>query len=204
MAVLCPREGGLQRGGNFWLRTKKEEPGNSANADNIDSDTGNFADMQYDSAMQSAKEELFSFIRNELFVKPDVVPMTQLTTILINNLANHGVTEVMTSSKKHLRRVLQTGFKDTLLFVNDKNGRLLVCPSSLTVDTVALKYHAVREELGVLKSETDESTVPKAALKLRQVIKSQDTGDEWPPDTTRACIPDALVCFLLRITDWRK
>jgi len=175
-----------------YTRTKKKSD-SSVNMGNIDSD--NSADMQCESAMQSAKEELFPFIRNELLLKPDVVPMTQLTSIFINNLANHGVTEVKASSKKHLRRVLEAEFKDTLLFVNDKNGRLLVYPSSLAIDTLVLKYHAVREELGILKSKTDKSAILKAALNLRQVITSQDTGYEWPPTTTRACIADALAVF---------
>ena len=134
-----------------YTRTKKKSH-SSVNTGDIDSD--NSADMQCESAMQSAKEELFPFIRNELLLKPDVVPMTQLTSIFINNLANHGVTEVKASSKKHLRRVLEAEFKDTLLFVNDKNGRLLVYPSSLAIDTLVLKYHAVREELDILKSTT--------------------------------------------------
>ena len=101
----------------------------------------------YEDALQIAQEELFSFIRNDLFTNPDVVPLTELSTKLVTNMHELGVTKVNDSTKKNLRRTLNTEFKETLKFLNDVYGRVLVYPSSLDIDETVLKYNYVRQEL---------------------------------------------------------
>lgn len=132
--------------------TRPEQGQSRASSAGIDNENDNPA-MQYDDAVRQSKRELFSFIRNELFSKPDVMPMTDLMSKLTEKLASHGFKDVKLSTKKNLRRALESEFGETLHFVNDKNGRLLVFPASLTIDQLVKEYYAVREELNVMKSK---------------------------------------------------
>ena len=60
-------------------------------------------DFGYEDALQIAQEELFSFIRNDLFTNPDVVPLTELSTKLVTKMHELGVIKVNDSTKKNLR-----------------------------------------------------------------------------------------------------
>ena len=130
-------------------------------------------DFGYEDALQIAQEELFSFIRNDLFANPDVVPLTELSTKLVTKMHELGVTKGNDSTKKNLGRTLNTEFKETLKFLNDVNGRVLVYPSSLDIDETVLKYNSVRQELRATEKQTYDSIITKSALMLRKAITSR-------------------------------
>ena len=159
-------------------------------------------DIVYANALRQAEIELFSYIRNDLFVKPDVISMTDITSKLVNSLLAQGIEEVKLSTKKHLRRTLEQEFGETLQFLNNPNGRLLVYPKCLTVDQLAKVYFEVRERHNILMTQDDSTVLPKAALQLRKGVKAQEISLEWPPDTQskNCCVPecvDSFMCTLL-------
>ena len=49
------------------------------------------------------------------------------------------VIKVNDSTNKNLRRMLSTEFKETLTFLNDVIGRVLVYPSSLDIDATVVQ-----------------------------------------------------------------
>ena len=79
----------------------------------------------YEEAESQAHEELFFYIRNELMTNPEVKTMTESTSRLEGALKTFGVTELKQSSKKHLRRKLESEFGASLHFFSDGNGRLV-------------------------------------------------------------------------------
>jgi len=163
----------------YRIYTRPENPSLSIKDANAGAESEN-ADLFYDDAMQLAREDLFSHIRNDLFLNPNVVPLVHLSTRFMNKLTELGVTNIKDSTKKHFRRMLDMEFEETLKFVNDDNGRVLVYPSSLDLDTAVLKLHGVRRQLEAVEEQTDESNIIKAALMLRDTITSRAINDDWP------------------------
>ena len=158
-------------------------------------------DFGYEDALQIAQEELFCFIINDLFTNPDVVPLTELSTKLVTKMHGLGVTKVIDSTKKNLRRTLNTEFKETLKFLNNVNGRVLVYPSSLDIGETVLKYNSVRQELRAAENQTYDSIITKSALMLRKAITSRGISDDWPPDKTTSNIPEPLAkVYQVRLT----
>lgn len=170
--------------------------GSSLNALDGDSDPED-RELKYDDAVQIAKQDLFSFIRKELFVHPDVITLVYLTKHLSDKLTALGFNEILPSTKKNLRRNLETEFGDALNYVTDYNGRVLVYPASLTQDELVLKYYAVKEKLDKFKENTDDTkTILNAAEILRNCIKSQEISENWPPNTTDVRVPEMFSLFL--------
>ena len=79
---------------------------------------------------------LFKYIREDLFDRPRVLKLTSLTSMLVTLLKKSGVQNVSESTKKHIRRTLTSEFGDTLHFIPDDNGRILVYPKNLTLSEV--------------------------------------------------------------------
>ena len=92
--------------------------GNSLNALYGDSDPEN-RKFKYDDTVQIAKQVLFSFTRKELIVHPDVITLVYLTKHLSDKLTALGFNEILPSTKKNLRRNLETEFGDVLNVVTD-------------------------------------------------------------------------------------
>lgn len=67
-------------------------------------------EAQYDAAVQSSFDELFQFIRVELFANPKVMSMTDLTSRLTASMTSKGITHVKNATKKHIRRKLEHEF----------------------------------------------------------------------------------------------
>lgn len=80
--------------------------GSSLNALDGDSDPKD-GEFKYDDTVQIAKQDLFSFIRKELFVHPDVITLVYLTKHLSDKLTALGFNEILPSAKKNLCRNLE-------------------------------------------------------------------------------------------------
>ena len=93
-----------------------------------------------DESYQAAEEEsyglLFQYVRDTLFPEPTVLRMTELTVKLVSYLQTYGINDVKTHTKKHLRWKLECEFKESLHFVHDDKGKLLVYPDNLSFDQV--------------------------------------------------------------------
>lgn len=132
-----------------------------------------------------AYAKLFEHIRHNLFPNPHIVELTHLTKLLVNKLQQCGVQDIKTGTKTHIKRKLEAEFANSLEFVTDVNGRVLVMPSNLTREIMAVELMRLTKDA---KQKTDDKNelITKSALILRDEIKGSKCDQDWPPD------PDAL------------
>lgn len=158
------------------------------------------AAAQYEAAVNQSCNELFRFIRMELFGNPQVMTMTNLTSRLVASMNSLGIVQVKESTTKHLRRKLESEFAGALHIFPDAKGKLLLYPDDLSMRELAKQNQSLINELQALKSVGAQDVIAKAAIKLRADIKSQDVPQVWPPEVKPeaecATIPESLIVFL--------
>ena len=129
--------------------------------------------------------------------------MSELTEILVTLMTSLGCQQIKVSTKKHIRRKLETEFGDSLHIIHDSKGKLIVYPDNLSRDQLACDVVTLKTQLQADKHTNTEplSVVTKAALQIRSDIKLQDVKDEWPqqpseltPDS--ANLPDSVIHLL--------
>uniref|UniRef100_UPI00358F0FB3 uncharacterized protein n=1 Tax=Myxine glutinosa TaxID=7769 RepID=UPI00358F0FB3 len=155
-------------------------------------------EAQYEVAERDSYEQLFSYIRNEMFPNPEVLPMTDLMSRLQTYMESFGVNQVRDSTKKHLRHTLEHELAGSLhIFPNDK-GKLLVYPDSLSMLELAKTTHSLKTELQHARAAKCENVITKSALQIRNEIKKQDSSQVWPPNVKqdKTIIPETLTQFL--------
>ncbi len=174
----------------------KDEVSKEVVATNEDDD----AAAQYEAAVNQSYNELFCFIRMELFGSPQVMTMTNLTSRLVASMNSLGIVHVKESTIKHLRRKLESEFAGALHIFPDAKGKLLLYPDNLSMREPAKQHQSLRDELLALKSVSAQDVIAKAAIKLRADIKSQDVPQVWPPEVKPEAecpvIPESLMVFL--------
>lgn len=162
-------------------------------------------DVQYSDAEKDAYQDLFQFIRSEVIDKQEVVPLTYVIRKLEAAFKSSGINQLRESTKKHIRRKIESEFGSTLQFIPDSKGKLLAMPESLSLkDTVREKY-ALEKELELCKPTTDiNKIIDQSSLHIRKAILSMKYNKPWPIQPSDSSIdsfpvPDCLKCFLLGI-----
>lgn len=153
-------------------------------------------EARYEEAEREALEELFLYIRTEFFSKPEVLPMINLTSRLERSMMSHGIIKLKPSTKKHVRRKLEAEFGESLRFVSDEKGKVIVYPCSLSMDDLALQTHKLTKDLRESRAANSGDVLTKAAMQLREEIKKQDVSQPWPPDTDQNVLPESVTQFL--------
>ncbi len=92
------------------------------------------------------------FIRNELFANPKIVAMSDHTSHFVTAMRTCGIDQVKESSKKHLRRKLESVFGQALHICSDEKGKLFLYPDNLSITALAQSNIALTTELQSLKS----------------------------------------------------
>ena len=111
-------------------------------------------------------------MRDTLFPEPTVLRMTELTVELVSYLQTCGINDVKPHTKKYFCRKLECEFKESLHFVHDDKGKLLVYPDNLSFDQVVVAMVKAEEQLRELKySENIDNIVKLSASHLRGQIK---------------------------------
>ena len=156
---------------------------------------------EYEKALSHSYDELFMYIRNELFTNPKVIAMSDLTSRFVTAMKACGIDQVKDSSKKHLRRKLESVFGQALHIFSDDKGKLFLYPDNLSVIELARANIALRRELQSLKSLTHDNVISTAALKIREDIEQHDFPQAWPPhivegDESAFIVPGSLLLFL--------
>lgn len=156
------------------------------------------AEKQYEVAEKKSYEELFSYIRNELFPNPEVLAMTNLSSRLQSSMKSLGVGQIKDSTKKNLRRRMETELGGSIHIFSDENGKLLLYPDSLSMTELAKTVFTLKNELQHTRSLISDDVVTKSALLMRNDIKKQDTKQVWPPDVEQgdSLIPVSIIQFL--------
>lgn len=154
-------------------------------------------DHGYEAAEKQSFNELFSYIREELFASPDVVPMATLTARIVGGMVGLGKETVKASTKKHIRRRLEVEFEESLQMTPDENGKLLVYPSSLSMPELVTAYQKLQTKVQNMESEMSDDIIAKAALQIRDDVKKQDFKQTWPPQMSEDMpIPTSVTRFL--------
>ncbi|KAK3886506.1 hypothetical protein Pcinc_009376 [Petrolisthes cinctipes] len=126
--------------------------------------------------------------------------MAELTARLVSSMNSKTIAQVKESTKKHLRKKLESEFAGTLHIVPDGRGKLLITPDNLSTMEVVKENQSLKWELQTLKSASVQDVITKAAIKLRSTIKSRDIPQAWPPEVKpeSECptIPESLTVFL--------
>lgn len=93
--------------------------------------------LNYEAAEKHSYSELFLYVRNELFPNPEVLPMTDLTSRIVTCMHSLGISQVEDSTKKHVRRRLESEFAGLLHNIPDEKGKLILYPDSLSMNELA-------------------------------------------------------------------
>ncbi|KAI4809933.1 hypothetical protein KUCAC02_018788 [Chaenocephalus aceratus] len=154
----------------YRLYTKDAAPVAASSApDGEDIDETNDDGVQYDAAEKQSYSELFSFIREELFLNPAVVPLIDFTARLVSRMNGLGIAKQ--STKKHICRKLESEFGEALHIIQNDKGKVLLYPDNLSLSKLAKAHQALQAELQVMRSAKTEDTISKAALRMRDDVK---------------------------------
>ncbi|KAG0728084.1 hypothetical protein GWK47_033224 [Chionoecetes opilio] len=122
--------------------------------------------------------------------------MINLTSRLERSMMSRGIIQLKPATKKHVRRKIETEFGESLRFVPDEKGKLLIYPRSLSMDDLARQAHKMTKDLQEARAANSEDILTKAGMQLRNEINKQDVSQPWPPDTDQNVIPAAVTKFL--------
>ncbi|XP_064095723.1 uncharacterized protein LOC135207801 isoform X3 [Macrobrachium nipponense] len=101
----------------------------------------------YCNAERLAHEELYTYIRNDIIPKPQIVEMTYLVSRIESSLTSLGIDSVRKSTRKHIRRKLEAEFGESLHIVSNTNGRLLLYPDSMSKNELVKHAYGLQEKL---------------------------------------------------------
>ena len=68
-----------------------------------------------------------------MFTDPQAVRLTHLTDKLVEFMKTYGYDDVKQQTNNHIRRKLDVDFGDSLHFISEENGRVLVYPDKLSL-----------------------------------------------------------------------
>jgi len=144
-------------------------------------------DEFYNAAKTEAHNKIFNFIKNEVLKSSMVVKFSFLTDMMLSSMKSSGVqTTIRTSTRTHLRRVIETEFGDTLSFLLTKGKKLLIYPKNIKTAQLVEENIVLHEKLeNMEQSQLNElSTVTKSASYIHSAIKDMEQQDSstWPPD----------------------
>ena len=102
----------------------------------------------YRQAVQNAYNMLFQHVRNILFSAPEMIKLTSLTEKLVNLMSMLGYIddEVLPQTKKQIRRRLESEFGESLHFVKTAEGKVLIYPDNLTMESLAKENNELKNQ----------------------------------------------------------
>ena len=92
---------------------------------------------------------------------------------LVASMHLFDITEVLVSTKKHIRRKLENEFAGSLHILPDEKGKLLVLPDNLSLYDLARHNQRLQAELDTF-SNMPENVVSKAVMQLRSDVVSNE------------------------------
>ncbi len=141
--------------------------------------------------------KVVAYIREGLIEHPTVVPFTDLTSKLVTEMAECGVTQVAPSTNKHLRCKVEAKFGESLHIIPNDKGKLLVYPDNLTMDELVQVCQKLKDKLKEHKSSIREDIISQVALKIRDDSASQDGAEDGSRVACSGKTLQFFVCFNL-------
>ena len=153
------------------------------------------AEVAYQEAEQQSFLMLFKYIRDTMFTDPQAIRLTHLAEKLVEFMKTYGYDDVKQQIKNHTRRRLDADFVDSLHFISEENGRVLVYPDNLSL-AQALRYNFIlKDKIQELESTNDiRNIIKQSAVHIRGQIKSMSKMP-WPPN------PDELNANYLKLPE---
>ncbi len=150
-----------------------------------------------DNELEEAYGSLFEYIRTDIIPNKKIVQVTSLTAKLKSFVPSGEISE---STRKNIRRRLESEFENSVHIFPDEKGWLLMVPVSVTLQDVVLENQSLQKELEIWKSKvTNLKQIDQVSTKLRYVIKEDMKPTPWPyhpSDVNSTCIPHYLERFL--------
>lgn len=157
-------------------------------------------DMHYQVCEISALESVYQSIRNDLFLNPRILCLTNITSKFITSMNSLGIHTVSQSSIKHFRRNLEMEFRDTLQFFT-VNRRVYFMPDNLTKEALAIECIGLQTQLDTVQNNESDKICRQAATYMRNQIQATEFEYIWPPQPVQLTadyvhVPETLQTFL--------
>ena len=138
---------------------------------------------EYTNLESEAYQMLFDYIRSDVLANEKIVRLTELTELLASYLTSLGVEEIKLSTKKHIKRKLQTEFGDVLLFENLlETASVFIVPANLSPLQLAKCITTILLEKQDNASQSSRSeNIYRAAIDIREAIQRTENKMSWPP-----------------------
>ena len=103
---------------------------------------------------RKAYEDLFRYIRTDIISNKKIVSITSLTMKLESFMHSGGVEHLHDTTKKHIRRKLESELGESVDIFPDNEGKLLMVPDSVSFNDVVLENQMLQNELRVWKAKS--------------------------------------------------
>ena len=133
---------------------------------------------------------LFDYIRSDVLANEKIVRLTELTELLASYLTSLGVKKIKLSTKKHIRRNLQTEFGDVLLFENLlETASIFIVPTNLSPLPLAKYVTTILLEKQDSASQSSRTVhIHRAAIDIRKAIqRTENKMSSTPIRSRREC-----------------
>ncbi|XP_062584618.1 uncharacterized protein LOC134246311 [Saccostrea cucullata] len=108
--------------------------------DTDQTNTESDGDEQYQKIVREAYEKLFEFIRSDVLDSKSIVPVTFLTEKLESIMLSLGVQHMQDTTRKHIRRKLETELGESVDILPDNKGKLLMFPEGVLLRDVVVEH----------------------------------------------------------------
>ena len=158
-----------------------------------------------EAASVKAFDFIVDYIRTQIFENPHIVALADSTQKYVAKLLQYGQTSRYDSAKKNLKRKLEQEFKNSLHFCQAANGRVLMYPDNLTMDSLVIEHFHLKQEMSRFREMSSDVSIMKAAAKVRSDIMDMPSPYSFPYmqdidiDGQLDKLPESLLCLLNNI-----
>ena len=137
-------------------------------------------DVAYQEAEQESYMMLFKHIRDTIFTNPQAVRLTHLTDKLVEFMRTYGFQDVKKQTKNHIRRKLEAEFCQSLHFITETNGRVLVYPDNLSLAQALTDNVMLKDKVQEQKSTNDiRHVINQSAVYIRDQSAHSEHEENW-------------------------
>ena len=136
----------------------------------------------YQAIGKEAYRNLLEYIRTDVIPSKKVIPMTSLTSKLESFTLSGGVERMTESTRKHIRRRLESELESSIDIFSDDKGKLLVIPESVSLKDVVLENQTLQRELRVWKTKSTDVNIiiDQTSSLIRSAIQQDMAPTPWP------------------------
>lgn len=131
---------------------------------------------------REAYSNLFDYIRTDIIPNKKITPITSLTAKLESFMSAGGVKLMTDSTRKHIRRRLESELGDSVDIFQDHKGKLVMVPKSVSLKDVVLENQTLQRELKAWKAKSTDFNmiIDQTSSLIRSAIRQDKTLTLWP------------------------